>query len=167
MIRFRSRRFNDLDRPLLLKLQGLTNDVARGDQVDGNHRPPGSVFRNRLDARLMGERFPEDCWATVTYDWLEPVAWSLLTRHLHGPDGEPLSFPTASAGFYVHPTHRRTGLGTRLVQRTCEVARKNGIHRLLVNPWNESSLSFFQSNGFELVEAHDTWWRCAAKDLSP
>lgn len=168
MIRLKTHRFNDLDRPMLLRLQGLTNDTSRGDFRDGGKEGSGSVFRRRLDERLMGEVFPDECWALIVYRWLEPAAWALVTRHQHGPDGEPLSFPTASVGFYVHPDHRRSGHGTRLVQEACELSRKNGIQRLLVNPWNAVSLSFFQSNGFEVLDEYVSGWArgIAVKDLA-
>lgn len=167
MISFRTERFNDLAPAVLMTLQGLTNDRSRGDLADDGRSSQGSAFRLALDSRLMGEEFPHDCWVILAQRGKDLVGWCLVTRHQHGPDGAPLSVPTGSVGFYVHPACRRLGLASRLLEEASEHSRKNGIHRLLANPWNRSSLSFFQSNGFEMPDARAWVWGrdVAHKDL--
>lgn len=154
MIRYRIRRFDSLDRSMLLNLQGLTNSGDRGDVKDDG-RGAGSVFRRYLDERLCGQsNLPHDCWAVLAYDWLDLCAWSMLTRRDRDPEGRAFSTPPGVVGFYVRPTHRRRGLGLGLIQRTSDHARKNGMQRLLANPWNRSSLSFFLSAGFTVMEEY-------------
>jgi GNAT superfamily N-acetyltransferase len=147
-MKFTTTPFDDLPEWSLRRLMGLTNDVARGDVRDTG-RSAASVFKRKLDERLMGERFP-DTWAIIAKDRFRHAGWCLLQRHPYvDPEyGQPITVPTASIGFYVHPDYRRQGLGFRLIQEASDHARNIGAARLLANTWNRSSRSFFLRAGF-------------------
>jgi GNAT superfamily N-acetyltransferase len=155
---FRVRRMLDLDRDTLVRLKGLTNDKVRGDLTDDGSAS-GSVFRERISEHLAGfERFPEKSWAILAWDGLFLAGWSLLVCHEVGPDHVPFSVPTGAVGLYVQPDWRRSGLGKCLIEEASEVARKNGMRRLLANPWNSRSHSFFESVGFIDVSPFVPGW---------
>jgi GNAT superfamily N-acetyltransferase len=151
-VRYAYHRFDDLPPIALRRLCGLTNDPDRGDiRDDGSWA--GSLFRSQLDERLMGESFPNSHIVLATH--FRYAGWCMVTRHDLDPNtGRKLQVPSATVGFYVHPDFRRQGVGRRLIQEACEVAQKNGIGRLLANPWNQRSLSFFQSCGFEPLDGY-------------
>ncbi len=52
----------------------------------------------------------------------------------------------------VIPEHRRTGVGTKLLEEAEKRLRKRGrrIIGALVEDWNEGSLAFFQARGYRL-----------------
>lgn len=150
-------RFDDLSPAVLRHLYGLTNSGERGDVRDSG-LSPGSLFRSQLDDRLMGESFP-NTHVVLARDRFRYTGWAMVTRHDLDPDtGRKLVVPAAQVGFYVHPDYRRQGVGRQLLQEAQKVARKNGIGRLLANPWNKSSHAFFLSCGFEEVEHYVTGW---------
>ena len=165
---FNVHRLCDLNAAALEELRGLTNSAARGDNRD-NAPGAGSAFRLAIDDHLTGAvPFTRNSWAIVASNWLWPVAWSMLRRIDVDPDTHvALQVPTGVLGLYVHPRYRRKGLGEELVRRTQDVARKNGMGRMLVNPWNKSSAAFFSRCGFTEVSPYATGWcvGVAALDL--
>jgi len=166
---FRTLAARELDRGVLTKLRALTNDVSRGDIRDDG-KIPGSVFRRRIDEHLDGtELFPDDCWVVLAYDWTKLAGWCMVTGHFKDHECLPLTCPTAAAGFYVGPNYRRNGLGLELVREAENVARKNGMARLLVNPWNSRSDVFFRKAGFVEATPYIPGWTygIAYKDLEP
>ncbi len=136
-MRFCAYRFDDLTIHDLYALTVLTNHEDRHDSRDDGN-PAGSLFRNQLDDRMMGESFP-NTHVVVANDNFRYAGWTMITRHDIDPDtGRKLIVPSGQVGFYVHPDFRRQGLGKKLLQEAQDLARKNGIGRLLANPWNKS-----------------------------
>lgn len=161
-------RFDDLSKITLRNLAFLTNSGDRGDVRD-NGTSAGSLFRNQIDDRLMGESFPNS-HVVLAKEHFKYAGWAMVTRHDIDPDtGRKLHVPSGQVGFYVHPDFRRQGLGRSLLLEAQEVARKTGIGRLLANPWNKSSAAFFKSVGFDEVECYVTGWShgIAALDIEP
>lgn len=152
---FRSLKFDDLSTTSIKKLHGLTNDPQRGDVRDTGSAA-GSLFRNQLDDRLCGESFPNSEVIIARPKWnLRYAGWCMMTRHDIDPEtGRRLLVPSAQVGFYVHPDFRRQGLGRRLIQEAQDLARKTGVGRLLANPWNASSRTFFLSCGFQELQCY-------------
>ncbi len=152
MIHHRVRRMKDLDKEMLLRLTGLTNDPSRGDVEDNGVHAPGSAFKDRIYDHIDYEHpFKERCWAVMAYDWLDLVGWSMVTQRDCDYSGSAFKEPTAEVGFYVHPSHRRQGVGKGLIEQAQEVARKNGMRKLLASPWNKSGHTFFETCGFTTV----------------
>ncbi len=60
---------------------------------------------------------------------------------------------TAEHSVYIHPDHRGTGLGRKLMQALVEVAGKRGIHVLVacVEAGNTASIRLHESLGFRNV----------------
>lgn len=143
----------------LKELRRLTNAASRGDLRDDGS-PAGSAIRRRIDRHLKGEElFPEDCWAvTARLRDRSLAGWALLMRRDEDHHGTSLSVPDGALGLYVDPTWRRCGIGSLLVQATREVARKNGMGRLLANPWNPHNSRFFEGQGFRVVEERVPGW---------
>lgn len=167
-MKFSSHSFDDLTPRTLKALYHLTNAPERGDVRDSGFAA-GSLFRNQLDERLMGESFPNTTVVLAKHHF-RLAGWSMLTRHDLDPDtGRKLLVPSAQVGFYVHPDFRRQGLGKQLLQEAQVTARKLGIGRLLANPWNKSSHSFFHSCGFEDVQEYVSGFNhgIAALSLDP
>ncbi len=88
-------------------------------------------------ARVGGE------WAGQSHVFLEPGQG---TKHLAG------IFDMA-----VAPEHRRTGLGTALLDRLAATAADAGAEHLVLNATPEG-LRLFGSRGFELIGKGQTWW---------
>jgi len=64
------------------------------------------------------------------------------------------------AGVYdmsVEPEHRRTGLGTRMLEKLSETAFDAGAEHLLLNATPEGQ-RLFRDFGFELIGKGQTWW---------
>jgi len=166
-VKYNHYRFDDLSPVVLRRLYDLTNSPDRGDVRDDG-LSAGSLFRSQLDDRLMGESFPNS--HVVLASHFRYAGWCMVTRHDFDLEtGRRLTVPNAMVGFYVRPEFRRQGVGKRLIQEASEVARKNGVGRLLANTWNKSSRSFFLSCGFEEVEFYVPGWvrGVAALDLQP
>ena len=152
-IRYKVLPFNDVAPGVLRRLCSLTNDAERGDVRD-NGDPSGSLFKRQLDERICGESFPNST-VVLAQEGLSYVGWCMIQRHDLDPDtGRRLSVPSCQVGFYVATSHRRQGLGRCLIEEALEVARKNGLGRMLVNTWNRTSRSFFLSSGFTELEPY-------------
>lgn len=167
-MRFTTFRFDDLPICDLNALAALTNHPDRGDKRDSGD-PAGSLFRNQLDDRLMGESFPNS-QVIIAKEAFRYAGWCMVTRYDIDPDsGRKLNVPSGQVGFYVHPDFRRLGLGKSLLLEAQDLARKTGIGRLLANPWNKSSAAFFKSVGFDEVECYVTGWNhgVASIDVEP
>lgn len=167
-MRFTTSRFDDLPTSDLKTLTALTNSPDRGDRRDSG-TPAGSLFRNQLDDRLMGESFPNS-HVVIAKHGFRTAGWAMVTRHDIDPDtGRKLTVPSGQVGFYVHPDFRRQGVGRCLLREAQDLARIIGIGRLLANPWNKSSAAFFKSVGFEELEHYVTGWNhgVAAIDIEP
>lgn len=52
--------------------------------------------------------------------------------------------PTLEAGFYIKPSHRRTGIGRKLFATAAEFCEKQNKH-MLVWAWDSASHRFFES----------------------
>jgi diamine N-acetyltransferase len=55
---------------------------------------------------------------------------------------------------YVHPRHQRHGYGGLMITRACDVARRQGRHRLVlaVNKNNRSAIAAYRKHGFEVAD---------------
>jgi len=152
----RVRRMIDLDRSTFDRLFSLTNSPLRGDHRDDPNMPTGgSSLRDRLESHESGfEPFGPTATAVLAYDGNLLVGWALVKEHLFDDRGNMYDLSTSFLDVYVCPTHRRLGLARALVSRSLEVARISGAARLMVNPWNASSSSFYRSMGFETLKPY-------------
>lgn len=152
-MRFVATAFERLAREELQALLPLTNSPERGDARDGctwGH-DTGSSFREILQDALRGYPRRRRSWAVVAYEVDRPVGWCLVTDTPYDLEtSADVSAPTASVGFYVAPSHRRQGVGTRLLAEARRVAADNGFERVVAQPWNERGTAFFVSCGFVL-----------------
>jgi RimJ/RimL family protein N-acetyltransferase len=66
-------------------------------------------------------------------------------------DPHPASHHVADLGLMVAASHRRQGIGKRLLAEAVTWARSVGIRKLELHvfPWNESALRLYESFGFE------------------
>lgn len=66
-------------------------------------------------------------------------------------DPHPASHHVADLGLMVAESHRRRGIGKRLLEEAVTWARGAGIRKLELHvfPWNESALRLYESFGFE------------------
>ena len=65
-------------------------------------------------------------------------------------DPHPASRHVADLGLMVAASHRRQGIGTRLLERAVEWARESGVRKLELHvfPWNDPALGLYESFGF-------------------
>lgn len=66
-------------------------------------------------------------------------------------DPHPASRHVADLGVMVAESHRRTGVGTLLLEQAVVWAREGGVRKLELHvfPWNEPALRLYESFGFE------------------
>lgn len=59
-------------------------------------------------------------------------------------------------GLFVHPSHRKNGVGRKLIEQCCVIAKEAGCETigLLLNKGNESSL-FYEKVGFNFGYQYD------------
>lgn len=86
--------------------------------------------------------YQDDTLAVLYKDDDKIVGWGLMT-------------PEHDTGFWVRPSHRRQGIGTKMISRFKKAAKSD----LLVHPHNQVSGKFFYKNGF-----HDEAWSYAHPD---
>lgn len=152
------KRFNDLGTDEARELLGLTLSITRNDHRDEDEGclvDTGSAFKDMLQRHIDGWLADSHRWVIIVKDMGVPIAWCMVENTSHDPaTGRPTHVCSAELGFYVDPAHRREALGTFLFARACSLARELGMHRLFAFPWNVSSSSFFNRNGFEEVMSY-------------
>jgi RimJ/RimL family protein N-acetyltransferase len=87
-----------------------------------------------------------DATVIVALDGDQVVGRLSLSRDPH-----PASHHVADLGLMVAESHRRQGIGKRLLEEAVAWARSVGIRKLELHvfPWNESALRLYESFGFE------------------
>ena len=87
-----------------------------------------------------------DATVIVALDREQVVGRLSLSRDPH-----PASHHVADLGLMVAESHRRQGIGKRLLEEAVTWARSVGIRKLELHvfPWNESALRLYESFGFE------------------
>ncbi len=87
-----------------------------------------------------------DATVIVALDGEQVVGRLSLSRDPH-----PASHHVADLGLMVAESHRRRGIGKRLLEEAVTWARGVGIRKLELHvfPWNESALRLYESFGFE------------------
>jgi RimJ/RimL family protein N-acetyltransferase len=87
-----------------------------------------------------------DATVIVALDREQVVGRLSLSRDPH-----PASHHVADVGLMVAESHRRQGIGKRLLEEAVTWARSVGIRKLELHvfPWNESALRLYESFGFE------------------
>jgi RimJ/RimL family protein N-acetyltransferase len=125
-------------------LVALAEDVGReeGRWILGTG-PWRSVSDERRYLRTI-HRHP-DAAVFVAEDAGRIVGRLSLSRDPH-----PASRHVADLGLMVAASHRRQGVGTRLLERAVEWARESGIRKLELHvfPWNDPALGLYESFGF-------------------
>lgn len=143
--RFTVNRANEVPRERFLELRELTNSPSRGDFCDEENVPTSSALRIRIDDHISGEHtFTDGFYIVQAFELTKPVGWCLVQVD----ERVPVLGTTAAVGFYVHPKHRRRGIGEGLILEASAVARKYGMTKLMANPWNKVSRGFFSSCNF-------------------
>lgn len=117
-------------------LMGLSNTPSNGD-LDDRGVDPGSSFRLGL---CNPPRWVRDRALLLRGADGSIVAWLRL---------RPIAERAFDVGVYVHPEYRRHGLGRRLIEGARMAARQFGCSQLWAYPWNQRSLLFYRSVGFE------------------
>lgn len=74
----------------------------------------------------------------------EPIAWGNLTYRRYDTQMQ--------VGIYVHPNHRRRGIGSRIATKMLNWA-KNTNRRLVCHPWNLASEDFYSVAGIQYEPA--------------
>jgi GNAT superfamily N-acetyltransferase len=149
-LRLESEPWIQLPKQLVLDLRlRLTNHESRGDLLDSGVGG-GSRMRELIDDYGYGIQSGENWWVITV--WPEgsrpgPIAWCLLI-----PDERRLD--SLRCAFYVDPCWRKRGIGAMLANEATRVAHRRGYSRLAASPWNQRSLSFFQSAGFDILATH-------------
>lgn len=168
-MKFAAYRFDDLPPSVLKRLYGLTNSAERGDVRDTGSGAGGSLFRNQLDARLMGESFP-NTHVILAKHHFRYAGWCMVTRHDLDPEtGKKQSVPSGQVGFYVHPDFRRARPRPEPAPGGTGGRTKNRRRPAVGHPWSSSSHSHFLSCGFEEVSHYVTGYQhgIAAMDIPP
>jgi GNAT superfamily N-acetyltransferase len=147
-LRLEAEPWERLPKQLLLSLRlNLTNSADRGDCKDDGVGA-GSAFRELIDDYNMGI-VPATGWWAITV-WPEgsryegPIAWCLLRPRDN-------SVRSLVMGFYTHPTWRQRGIARLLNNEAARLAHQLGYKRLVASPWNERSVAFFRSVGYESI----------------
>lgn len=130
--------FNDivLDKELLSNLRNLTISSYSGMNYEMNN-----ILRT-VQVR------PVKAHALLAYESNELVGWALLSE-----EPSDYSFFTRHEGFspnrdgimfqvYIHPEHRRKGIGTKLLSKAKRLA---ALKTLSVCPWDTNSIGFFNN----------------------
>lgn len=144
-IKFKTRQANRVDHTTLRYLRDeLTNSMSRGDKRDDGTEG-GSSFAGHIEDRIDGgDTWPNDVWIITATDKKTDkiVAWTMVARSDEHSGA-------ASVGFYVAPPFRRRGLGGMLAKQASELAHRKGMRRVVADPWNVGSVTFFNSLGFK------------------
>ncbi len=121
------------------ELRSMLADIASTFQ----HHYVDVTFDSRMDV-VRRRAAGGDIWLVLAEDEGEPVGYCLSTL------GEDRVGWVDS--FYVRPERRCEGIGKELLTRSMEWLRSQDARaiRLTVTPGNESVMSFYRSQGFEL-----------------
>lgn len=103
-----------------------------------------SVAEERRYLRAL-KRYP-DAAVFVAEEDGELVGRLSLARDAH-----PASRHVADLGLMVAATHRRRGVGRKLLDQAAAWAREAGVHKLELHvfPWNEPAIRLYETFGFE------------------
>jgi putative acetyltransferase len=76
---------------------------------------------------------------------------ALVGRLSLARDPHPASHHVADLGLMVAATHRRRGIGRRLLEQAVAWARDAGVRKLELHvfPWNEPAIRLYETFGFE------------------
>jgi len=99
---------------------------------------------SKNEVRDMLERVDFKNVYSVVAEWgKEIVAEARLIRH---------SDKTAEVGIIVHDSFKNQGIGQKLLEEMIEIARKEGIEKLIafVNEKNSTAIHVFKKYGFEV-----------------
>ncbi|MFB6171224.1 MAG: N-acetyltransferase family protein [Haloarculaceae archaeon] len=147
----------------------MTTRVATGDDVEAIRQ----VAERAWEADYPDVLTRETAETAVT-DWYDPgrLATEIgraRTLVLVGErDGVVVGFShgtwnyDAREGYilrmYVHPDHRRAGIGRELLERTCVELAGQGVERVnaMVLAENEPGNAFYEHFGFECADQHET-----------
>jgi predicted acetyltransferase len=107
------------------------------------------AYLEREVARSQGESLPEGYVANTTYWLLDECGQIVGMGRLRHTLNEDLLHHGGHIGYYIRPTARGKGYGTRLLALVLEEARTLGIARALltVNASNEHSWRLVEANG--------------------
>lgn len=123
-----------------------------------------------MDAGTIGEP-----WTRAQMLAVRPAKW-VLSRWLEGPAGKPIGFAIASeknGAAHLHrlavsPSHRSSGVGSRLMTALAEAAAKRGLARitLKVGHANVRAVAFYERLGFNETSRDDRNLHMAASARS-
>jgi RimJ/RimL family protein N-acetyltransferase len=106
------------------------------------------VWRSAAEERryLKAVRRHADAAVFVAVDGDDVVGRLSVARDPH-----PSSRHVADLGLFVAASHRRRGIGRRLLEETVDWARAAGVRKLELHvfPWNEPAIRLYESFGFE------------------
>lgn len=140
-----------------------TDDVAAIQQVarDSWEREYADIVTRETATESVEEWYGEDA---IREDVTDPLKVVLVAED----GGEVVGFSHALLStsewvgtimrLYVHPDHRRAGIGTELLDHTVETLLAEGADRVqaFVLVANEQGNDFYRSAGFERVDAGET-----------
>jgi RimJ/RimL family protein N-acetyltransferase len=115
---------------------------------DGDWLLSTDVWRSAAEERryLKAVRRHADAAVFVAVDGDDVVGRLSVARDPH-----PSSRHVADLGLFVAASHRRRGIGRRLLEETVDWARAAGVRKLELHvfPWNEPAIRLYESFGFE------------------
>lgn len=150
---------NSFDRGVLLRCLQASHQELRQSQMPGDSSTAGSNHLMEFIERYLSPESP--LWWVESLATPEPQALSPLFRAIQNPLGclwlarstDQLTGQrhTHILLLYVHPAHRRQGIGSALMQWAFTWARQKGDQQvsLQVFAWNQAALEMYQKFGFE------------------
>ena len=141
--------------PLDPEMHALGGAAAAGNDPDGRVRieatADGVCSLDPRQAWLATAHISGE-WAGQSYVFVPPEQG---TKHLAG-----------IFDMVVAPDHRRTGLGTALLDRLSQTALDAGAEHLLLNATPEGQ-RLYSRHGFQLIGKGQTWWYHLPQQPSP
>ena len=145
-------------------LQRLENGNAKhimavqqnGDNI---HAPRVEAENEWVGMIVIIEKEDSETVSASTSPWSYNLSQKKDDRS-DGEDGSCHNYHYLVNGLFVHPSSRRTGLGTKLIQEALAYVKilavqrglQSGLVSILVDTWNKAAIALYSSCGFQVIE---------------